>query len=234
MTRHESKRSSGALHALHALHEGRDAPVATPDASGRRPRHRRRLVLALAAVLFMSGCTAMGLIDNESAPTILIIDRINAVTDPFGDVLSRSGTIPDDLIEVLFTAHLKASTSPPGTPASPELGDVVLERYEVTFVRTDGGTAVPRGFQRAMNARVRLTPHGAENRFVTTVDLTILPATSKSQPPISFLIDPGLEPDTGFVNIQLDATIRFFGHTIAGEPVTAVGGIGINVANWAD
>lgn len=194
-----------------------------------RPRQALTLAAALLMPLVALGCTA-GPHDESPAPVILVVGSINQTSDPFGDVLTSGGTVPEDTIEVNFTARLKNPTD----LTAPALQDVIINRYEVTFERTDGGSAVPKGFQRDVSARVRITPHGQQNELLTTLDVTVMPSTSKTQPPISHLISPGVEPGTGFVNIQVRATIRFFGETVSGVPVSASASVGINFANFGD
>lgn len=188
-------------------------------------------LLAVAAVLaVLAACSASGNIDNTTAPVVLIVGNVRAVSTPFGDVLSSSGSIPEDTVQVDLVARLKS----PGDLTTPSLQEVVVERYEVTFSRTDGGTAVPAGFQRGINAKVRLTGNNETTERITQITLVLVPSTIKSQPPLSQLIDPGVESATGFVNIQATATIRFFGTTVAGDAVTASASIGIDFANFAD
>lgn len=193
--------------------------------------HRRRAALTALLLLatIAAGCTA-GPHDDSPAPVVLVIGNINQTSDPFGDVISSGGTVLEDTIEVNFTARLKN----PSDMTQPALQDVLINRYEVTFERTDGGTAVPAGFQRSTNTRVRITPHGQQSDLTTTLDVTIVPSTSKTQPPISHLIAPGFEPGTGFVNIQVRATLRFFGETVSGQPVSASATMSINFADYGD
>jgi hypothetical protein len=87
--------------------------------------------------------------------------------------------------------------------------------------------------QRAMTAKVQITPNGVTTEETTIVRLTLVPASQKLQPPLSHLISPGFEPDTGYPTITVDATILFFGRTIAGEQVSAQGAITIQFANYA-
>jgi len=191
----------------------------------------------LAAVLFtMTGCSATGDIDNTQNAVVLVITSIVPTSDPFGDVVTSEGTILDDTIDVVFAAHLKAPvTGQDSNTMAPTLQDIVLERYEVTYTRSDGGTQVPAGFERGISQRVRLTPHGELIlREVTITGLVIAPSTTKAQPPVSLLIDPGFEGTTGYVNIQVNAHITFFGRTIAGDSVTVSAIVGINFANFGD
>lgn len=194
-----------------------------------RPGPAPRLVVALFLSAVVVGCTA-GPHDDSPAPVILVVGSVSQTSDPFGDVLTSGGTVPEDTLQVNFTARLKNPTD----LTAPAMQDILIQRYEVTYERTDGGTAVPQGFQRSVNARVRITPHGQQNELLTTLDVTVVPSTSKTQPPISHLISPGVEPGTGFVNIQVRATIRFFGETVSGVPVSASASVGINFANFGD
>ena len=231
--------TSGRSHMLRR-NESLGAHAATP---GRRPTLRSsalRLALMMAVVALAIGCAAAGDIDDTQNAVILVIHSLeSSSTHTIGDVIT-GGTILDDTLFIEFTAHLKAPitsvTSPTGssTPTVIELQEVIVERYEVTFERTDGGSALPPGFTRAINKRVRLTPFGDDELTITSTSLTIVPATIKAQPPVSFLIDPGIELATNFASIQVTATIRFFGRTLGGDPVAATARYGIEFANWAD
>lgn len=189
------------------------------------------LVLPLASMII--GCSTD--VGDTAANVILNIDTVVLESSPWGDVLSSSQIILDDTIAVTFSAFLKAPISTDPSIVAPELQNINLERYEVTFTRTDGGTAVPPGFTQGISGTVRLTVLGAAevNQF-TLLGLVLVPSTIKAQPPISFLISPGSEPVTNFTNIQVDARIQFFGRTVTGDPVTVVGNIGINFANYGD
>jgi hypothetical protein len=194
-----------------------------------------KLALVLPAAGLIMGCSATGEVDNSVGNVILSIEEVLLVSDPWGDVLTSGGTILDDTASFSFAAVLKSPIANDPSITRPDLQNIALERYEVTFTRTDGGTAVPPGFQRGVSGLVRLSEAGGEEIDLTTLNsLVVLPSTTKAQPPISFLISPGSEPSTNFTNIQLNARIQFFGKTLAGEPVTVVGNLGINLANYGD
>jgi len=180
------------------------------------------------------GCSAASDVDNTANSVIFILEEVQVVSDPFGDVLTSGNVILDDTATFSFAAVLKAPITT-STVTLPDLQTIALERYEVTFTRTDGGTAVPPGFTRGIAGVVRLTAPGAEDVILTTLSsLVVVPSTTKAQPPISFLISPGTEEGTNFANIQVNARIQFFGRTLAGDQVTVVGNIGINFANYGD
>jgi hypothetical protein len=130
---------------------------------------------------------------------------------------------------------LKAPVSTNPAVTAPVLEDVMLDHYEVTFTRTDGGSAAPPGFTRGIAGLVRLTELGATTPVELVINgVEIVPATLKLQPPISFLIQPGTEPGTNFFNIQVNARIQFFGRTVSGDEVTVTANMGIDFAQWAD
>ena len=160
----------------------------------------------------------------------LVVSTIDPISDPFGDVVTTSGTILEDTVRVDLVARLKN----PSDTTAPTLQEILVDRYEVTFSRTDGGTAVPAGFTRGINQKVRITEHGSTTERITQFDMVLVPATIKTQPPLSHLVSPGLEPGTGYINIQATATIRFHGTTLSGDPVTATATVGVDFANFAD
>ena len=187
-------------------------------------------VLVCSFLFLAASCGTSGGLQDTSAPVILVVNSLTADNTPFGDVLTSDGVLPADVVIASLTARMKNPTD----LTLPTLQEILLERYEVTFSRTDGGSVIPPGFQRAISAKVRVTPHGAVTERVTDLTLVLVPATHKSQPPLSHLIQPGFEPVTGFVNIQVTVTVRFFRHTIAGDAVQAVATIGLNFADFAD
>lgn len=211
------------------------APVAVARSPRRRLSGLAKLALVLPLAGMVLGCTATGDVDDASNAVLLILEEVLLVSDPFGDVLTSGGTILDDTVTVSFSAVLKAPITTDSSVTIPDLQNIALERYEVTFTRTDGGTAVPPGFTRGISGLVRLTEPFSESAVLTTfAGIVVAPSTIKAQPPISFLISPGTEPGTNFANIQVDARIQFFGRTLAGDVVTVVGHIGINFADFGD
>ncbi len=224
------------LRSLRSWPTSLGAPVAAVRSGRNRPvRGIGKVALTMMAVGLLAGCSANGELDNSQNNVVLQIEAIELVSSPWGDVLTSGGTILDDTADVTFTAVLKGPISTNPLNSTPELQNVQLEKYEVTFTRTDGGTAVPPGFTRGIAGLVRLTELGAEEIIDLDVPgVVIVPSTIKAQPPISFLIDPGTELGTNFPNIQVNAQIRFFGRTIAGDQVTAIANIGVNFANYGD
>ncbi|NKB87970.1 MAG: hypothetical protein GKS06_07105 [Acidobacteria bacterium] len=186
------------------------------------------LVALPTLLLAVVSCSATGDIDDTSAPVQLILRSLTPVGANFGDVVSDDGTVSDNQIDATFVARLKRVTD----TTAPALQEIVVERYEVEYRRTDGGAKVPAGMQRAITAKVQITPHGIVEETLTALTLTLIPGSQKLEPPLSHLISPGFEPDTGFVTIQADAIVTFYGRTIAGDPVSVTGQVGVQFANY--
>ena len=221
----------------HRSHSSWQTSLEAPAATRRRSRRAlatrlARLALVLPMASMIIGCSTD--VGDTAGNVILNIDSIALDSDPWGDVLTTTGTILDDSITVIFSAFLKAPISTSPTVVAPELQSVNMERYEVTYTRTDGGTAMPPGFTSGIAGTVRISELGAEELDQLTLSLVLVPSTIKAQPPISYLISPGSEPGTNFTNIQVNARIQFFGRTVAGDEVTVVANIGINFANYGD
>ena len=210
------------------------APVAVVRLRRRLLRGLAKLALVLPVAGMVLGCSAASDVDNSANSVLFILEGVQLESDPFGDVLTSANVILDDIATFSFAAVLKAEITT-ATVTIPDLQTIALDRYEVTFTRTDGGTSVPPGFTRGIAGVVRLTEPNASEVVLTTVrGLVVVPSTIKAQPPISFLISPGTEEGTNFANIQVNARIQFFGRTLAGDEVTVVGNIGINFANYGD
>lgn len=211
------------------------APVAAGRPRRGLARALAKLVLVLPVAAAVIGCSANGDVDELASSVIFNIESFEVQSVPFGDMITSGGTILDDAVTFELSAVLKAPITTNPQVTAPDLQIIALDHYEVTFTRTDGGTAVPPGFTRGITGVVRLSEPGTQQVNVTTLsNIVIAPSTTKAQPPLSFLISPGSEPSTNFTNIQVNARIQFFGTTTGGDPVTVVGNIGINFADYGD
>jgi hypothetical protein len=188
---------------------------------------RVALVACILSLIMLPACNDA--IDNSASPVWITVSSIEPASSPFGDVYdSELGSFMPDTVRVSITANYANQANPPtGTAYT----TVQLSSYRVTFHRTDDGVDVPAGFQEALTASV-----DAGGGSVTLNDLTIVRANQKLQPPLYFLtpFSYGFEPGTGYTTIACNCTIDFYGHTLAGEAVSASGGIGINFADYAN
>jgi hypothetical protein len=201
---------------------------------------RRAGPLAVAAamvalpltLILSSSCTRAQTRDGVAA-SYLIVNSLTAASgaepDAFGgtlasDVLTKGGVYADPG-QVTFTLALKdpGSSSSPTAPTTTNF--ITVTRYHVDFVRSDGrktpGVDVPYSFDGAATATV--TDEGG------SLTLTVVRVQAKLEGPLVTLAGGG-----GADVISTIAQITFYGNDQAGRPVSVMGKISVNFADWAD
>ncbi len=191
--------------------------------------------LALPAVVVLSlvgsACTPDFATDNQS-DVVLLLTSIEAVAGAgpdkdedsaflLSDVLTGGGVINDNA-KVTVRAELKNQNS----PSAGAFNDVVLERYDVRFTRTDGhnveGLDVPYGFSGPLALRV--APGGeSEAAFV------LVRHEAKLEPPLSNMVNLG-----GLGILQCIANITLHGRTGTGKAVEVSGRLEVTFTDFAD
>ena len=197
------------------------------------------LVLALG----VSGCTRGQMVGTSSS--YLIIDSLEAASGAVpavfsgtlgSDVLTyvnktidgkqvRVPTIFEDIGKVTFRMALK---DPGGasTPLSPTSANyITVTRYHVQFIRSDGrntpGVDVPYAFDGAATGSATVQP--------IQMNFILVRAQAKQEAPLLPLVDGG-----GQIVISTIAEITFYGADQTGRPVSVVGRISVNFADWGD
>ena len=100
--------------------------------------------------------------------------------------------------------------------ASPWLA-IVLDEYQVTFYRTDGGTAVPNSLRRAVTFTIDF------DDTLTIDNFTFLSAEQKLEYPLFDLAVNGYDLETKMPVIEVNIMVEVFGHLLSGETVYAKG-----------
>jgi hypothetical protein len=193
------------------------------------PLTRGGLVVALG--LTMSGCTRAQL--HGQSPAYVIVRSLEGA--PGADAatfdytlrsdVSTNGVVLEDMGRVSFALALR-DPGAAALPQSPTPSNFIsFARYHVRFSRADGrdtaGVDVPHPFDAAMTLTV--DAGGAVGTF------TLVRLQSKLEPPLLALRNQG-----GAVAISTIAEVTFHGADQAGRPVSALGRISVNFADWAD
>ena len=190
------------------------------------------LVLGLPLLLLLTSCNK---VENHSrSASMLILDNLVG-KDAAGteanycqsDVLKANdaggGTVVADIGAATF--RVQSLDPAPIMGASPYY-DVMLERYTVSYARTDGknnpGVDVPYPFEGSMSAVV---PLGA----TATVSFVLVREAAKLESPLIRLVDLGAE-----VVLTATAKIDFYGHDLANNQVKATGYLTVYFANYAE
>jgi len=191
------------------------------------------LAIILPLLLLLGACNK---VENHSrSASMLIVEDISG-QDAAGnkasflqsdvlkvDATTGTSTVVSDSAAVTFRVQMLDPTPVLGTSA---YNDVMLDRYTVSFTRTDGrntpGVDVPYPFEGALSTLVSVGS-------ASTVSLVVVREVAKLEPPLSRLVDSGAE-----VVLQTSAKIVFYGHDLANNQVTATGYLSVFFANYAE
>ncbi|MBK5296141.1 MAG: hypothetical protein JJE40_03220 [Vicinamibacteria bacterium] len=194
---------------------------------------RRTVCLGLLATVVAgaSGCSST--VREGRSPAYLIVQRIEAASgaedDIFSDELSSdvltNNSVFEDLARVTFRLGLK-DIGPAGVPTSPTANNfITVNRYTVTFRRTDGrnapGVDVPYPFEGAGTVTVLATD--------STMSFVIVRTQAKVESPLRELTNGGTVR-----TISTIADITFYGRDQAGNDVSVSGAISVNFSDWGD
>jgi hypothetical protein len=184
-------------------------------------------LLVLPLLLLLTACND---IENDSrSPSLLILEGLLG-TDATGteanflqsDVLKNATVVADTAV----ASFRVQSLDPAPVMGSSPYYDVMLDRYTVSYSRTDGknnpGTDVPYPFEGSLSA---LVPLGG----TTQVSIVVVREVAKLEPPLIGLVDLGAE-----VVLTATARIDFYGHDLANNQVKTTGYLTVYFANYAE
>jgi hypothetical protein len=185
--------------------------------------------LGAAAILVLGSASCGDLTRQGSASTYLIVTTLEAASgaqpEAFGaDLRSDVVTVVDD-VPTFFNDNARVQltlASKDTTSAVTSNNFITVDRYRVTYLRTDGrntpGVDVPYGFDSAFTTTVSGS---------STATFTIVRHQAKEEAPLRAL---SFNP----ILISTIAEVTFYGHDQTGRAVTASGRIGISFGNFGD
>jgi len=164
---------------------------------------RKATVLTLLVLASVLGCR--GRTDKSEGTVILSVSRfdglpsvVSATNGPFIIGTININNVPKD---------------PTGTTSN--LQTVELRSYEVRYTRRDTGRRVPPTLVGGIFGSIPVSSQTTLN------NLPFLMSNQTQTPPLSDLIHNGADSETGTSIIVLDATITFFGRTLAGDDIAS-------------
>ena len=176
--------------------------------------------VVMLGALVLAGCTA-DFASNGDSPLLLLMTGINNGNVLFSDV-NLGGAVCPDFVSLRLENH----------PKSPTLGqldwrgDLVVERYEVSYFRSDGrgvqGVDVP--YTISGNLATEVTFRNAASLVIEVVR-----RQAKLEPPLSNLVGAGNPPV-----LTMFADITLHGRTNVAAAVSATGRLQIDFSDFAD
>ena len=183
----------------------------------------------LPSLLVLTSCNPVE--DDSKSSTLLLVESMMgrdtsgaAASFLQSDVVNYAGVIFADAA----TATLRAQFLDPSPIIKPSAySDVVLDRYVVSYFRTDGrsreGVDVPYSFEGALTQVVKVNA-------TATLSFIVVREAAKLEAPLVSLAKGGV----GDGVIEMTARVDFYGHDLLNNEVTATGYLTIFFANYAD
>jgi len=176
-----------------------------------------RAVAGFALGLVMVGCSPDYVTDSQ-ATVLLVVQSVNAGSPILSDVRGDTGTIINCQTQVGLAVFPK---NPQSVTVNTET--VQLQRYDVSFVRSDGraveGVDVPYRFSAPMTAS--LAPGDT-----LSVAIDVVRHQAKIEPPLSKIV--------GLDIVEMTANVTFYGETLSRQSVSASGAATIRFADYAE
>jgi hypothetical protein len=188
-------------------------------------------LIILAAVLTLPACNPLE--KNTTSSSFIVVESIlgkdaSGATADFvqSDVLKEADTgsyVTSDSVAVTLRANL-LDPNPVVNPTAYQ--DITLDRYIVTYTRTDGknreGVDVPYSFEGSLSHLLKIDAS-------TAINIIAVREVAKLEPPLVALAQNRAEGV-----IQVTARIEFYGHDLANHTVKGEGSISIYFANYQD
>jgi hypothetical protein len=171
----------------------------------------KRFALIAAIALPSVAILSCNSIARESAPVQLVVSGTQNINQV--DIQAGAAGCATSLGTVELRVLLLQNQ---GNGGNNNFNDVKLDRYQVTYQRTDGGKLVPPSFVRS-TAQV-LTAGGATQ---TLSDFVAFETNAFNLAPFAALLpqNGGKDPETGLGFVKMDIILTVFGETLAGERV---------------
>jgi hypothetical protein len=174
----------------------------------------RTLALIAAIALPSVAILSCNSVARENSPVMLVVSatqNLNQVDLQFG-----AAGCAQSLGTVEMSVRLLQVQNDPFHPVRNELNDVRLDRYQVTYQRTDGGKLIPPTFVRST---AQLLTAGSTP--VSLSDFIVFETNAFNLAPFAALLpqNGGHDPETGLSFVKMDIILTVYGETLAGERV---------------
>ena len=171
---------------------------------------KNRLILIAVAVASMAALSCSSELTDNAAPVELVVTNTQNLTQLDLDPLTRGRRLRRQTSARSTCRSSRRTRAPTGN-----FVQVRVQRYRVSYRRTDGGTAG--------SVAVRpLDRHAGRRRAATRrLELHVIEADALSQAPFAALQpqNGGRDPETGRPVVKLEVILEVFGETLAGDNV---------------
>jgi hypothetical protein len=164
------------------------------------------VTVALASMAALSCSTEL---TDNAAPVELIVTNTQNIS-----VVDLDPSVVDaDCQQPIGTINMQVL--PKNGSAGGDFLQVRVQRYRVSYRRTDGGTLVPAPFVRSIDTLLAVGAGSTGSNF------TIIESDALLQAPFAALrpVNGGRDAETGRPVVKLEVVVEVFGETLAGDNV---------------
>jgi hypothetical protein len=174
----------------------------------------KKIALIATVMLVSVAVLSCNSIAKESSPVLLVVSGTQNLNQI--DLQAGAAGCGTSIGTVEMTVKLLQNQTDPLTPRN-DFNDVKLDRYQITYLRTDGGKLVPPSFVRSTSQV--LTAGGSAQSLS---DFVAFETNAFNLAPFAALLpqNGGKDPDTGLGFVKLDIILTVYGSTLAGERVS--------------
>jgi hypothetical protein len=181
----------------------------------------KKIALIATVALLSVAILSCNSIARESSPVLLVVSgtqNLNQI-DLQGGAAGCATSIGSVELSVRLLQPQDSTTN------RNDFNDVKLDRYQVTYLRTDGGKLVPPTFVRS-TAQV-LAANGTSQSLS---DFIAFETNALNLAPFAALLpqNGGKDPDTGLGFVKMDIVLTVYGSTLAGERVSGTARFPLN------
>lgn len=169
---------------------------------------KNRLTIVAVALASVAALSCSSELTNSAAPVELVVTNTQNLTVLDLDPLNND----TDCQEQVGTINMQVF--PKNSSASGTFVQVRVNRYRVSYRRTDGGTIVPPPFVRSIDTLIGVGAATSSNFTVIEADALIQAPFAALQPQ-----NGGRDAETGRPVVKLEVIMEVFGETLAGDNV---------------
>ena len=182
-------------------------------------RNRKRVAIVAAAAVLLLVAGSCNDINRQASPVSLIVSDTQKLhlIDLAGDVPGSTTCQQNvDIVHLTTVLVQPPFANPNPNVSNADLNQVKIDRYQVSYVRADGGHLVPAPFVRSTSIVIAAGGSGDPG------SLQLVDPNALNQAPFAALLpqNGGVDPETGKRIITMDVITTFFGQTLAGERVS--------------
>ncbi|MEA2240261.1 MAG: hypothetical protein QOC81_4985 [Thermoanaerobaculia bacterium] len=183
-------------------------------------RMKKIALIAMVALLSVA-ILSCNPIARESSPVILVVSG----TQSLNQIDLQAGALgcATSIGTVEIGVRLLQPQNDPNIRN--DFNDVKLDRYQITYLRTDGGKLVPPSFVRST---AQVVVAGGPSQSLS--DFIAFETNAFNLAPFAALLpqNGGKDPDTGLGFVKMDIILTVYGSTLAGERVSGTARFPVN------